>query len=323
MRQAFSILELMVSLSLICLLMAVLFPAIQEARETARRIDCANRLRQIGIASAARETSHGDLPYGFLNAHPLSSEYSKDFGHLARILAYADWHGELNDQSNIFALENSRSLSSRVRFLECPSSILPRKSGPYAQDFLGLKPLVNGELAQSDYNFSAGYLDKPTGFGTATFHEGAGALSIQVDRGVRLAEILDGTSNTLLVWESVSGAIVQRDSDVTKITQVSPGNSQTIFVTRDNRFVELSTPETFRAYAHSWAGFREGYLSIDNKRLINIDNYLGRPFSFHRSGVNVAFCDGAVRFVSSSTDSVALCSMVSINRSESTVLRDE
>ena len=322
MRRGFTLIELMVVLAVVGVITAMLLPAVQQARESARRIECANRLRQISIATLTREAAFRDLPYAFMNEHPLSPTYARDFGYFSRLLTQLEVPVELDNRGNVFASVNSPLLLSRVPVLECPSSFLPRTLGPYSQDFLAAKPIINLHLAVSDFAFSGGYLDKPIGFGIAKFYDGIGVLSLRQDRGVRLADILDGTSNTLMIWENASGAIVQKNLESTQISQIVSGNSNMIFVSRDKNFVEITAPEAFRSYVHSWAGFRVGYLSMDNPVQVNLTNSLGRPFSFHQTGSNASCCDGSVKFISSMTDSLVLCNTVSIQQSDSPVLND-
>ena len=63
-RAGFTIIELLVVIAIIAILVAMLLPAIQAAREAARRTQCANNLRQLGVAATAYETTHGVLPPG-------------------------------------------------------------------------------------------------------------------------------------------------------------------------------------------------------------------------------------------------------------------
>ena len=88
-RSGFTIIELMVSITIIGLLVAMLLPAVQSARETARRTTCINHLKQYGIAITGFETSHGEFPAGF-GPYQASSQTGAGQSPIAQAI---DWLG--------------------------------------------------------------------------------------------------------------------------------------------------------------------------------------------------------------------------------------
>src|SRR3954451_689431 len=95
-RSAFTLVELLVVIAIIGILVALLLPAIQAARESARRSQCTNNLRQLGIAALNYESSKKAFPYGRKRGQVTKADGSTaalnvaQWGHLAWILPYAE-----------------------------------------------------------------------------------------------------------------------------------------------------------------------------------------------------------------------------------------
>src|SRR5947209_5881792 len=130
-KRAFTLIELLVVIAIISVLIALLLPAVQAARETARRIQCANNLKQIGLALHNYISAVGVLPPGRFNSHIAGhgncwGTYSQLLPYLEQTAIYNSFNFSLPPDTDTLAVSNTTGFESFINGLICPSDSSPQ-----------------------------------------------------------------------------------------------------------------------------------------------------------------------------------------------------
>jgi prepilin-type N-terminal cleavage/methylation domain-containing protein/prepilin-type processing-associated H-X9-DG protein len=288
-RRGFTLVELLVVIAIIGILIALLLPAVQAAREAARRAQCNNHLKQIGLATHSYLTTHNVFPSGFLFQAPgLLNRADRPnrapgFSWSTLILPQLEQtaiYGVMNFGLGMHQPPNRAAVATVLPFSVCPSATNPAthfRVGTAGDQF----GYVNPGLAVTNYIGCAGsfvqsaYFDQP--------EPRRNGIMIE-DSRLGMQAVRDGTSNTILAGESVYYG--------------NGGNVGT-----GNFFWD---PTWFGHFRHDLGGradapecvLRAGEFRI-NPPQVAADNVKRNSFSSrHPGGANFAMADGSVRFIS-------------------------
>jgi prepilin-type N-terminal cleavage/methylation domain-containing protein/prepilin-type processing-associated H-X9-DG protein len=310
-RRAFTLIELLVVVSIIGLLIGLLLPAVQAARESARRMQCVNNLKQLALGAHNFETANGSFPPGTSGGPSLASTRVL----LLPYLEQASLYNRFDLTTNVSdTLVNLTARSQDIAMFLCPSD---PSTGRWVDP-----PLVEGDppvgSGRSNYYGNLGihawaYNQSPNyAYTKDARHAGVFAYV----SSTRLADIADGTSNTVMFAEVKRGAfpnnneidiiVVQPNlwgtgSPVTNANNLTPpavcnklpGYKQLTYTGLQYQRGTLLAS----LYTHTVApnSKKRDCVSFPTLELAHLASR-----SYHSGGVNVALCDGSVRFVKDS-----------------------
>jgi len=310
-RRGFTLIELLVVIAIIAVLIALLLPAVQAAREAARRSQCVNNLKQLGLALYNYESTHGGYTFGGANygwcagGTPANhtGENVMNLNGLATLLPYLEQKtiydtinfsvvaaditvgncGTCTTKGNVpgSALANTTAGGTLVNSFLCPSDGGEKKTKGgafYGQDKGGL---FKGY--KTNYDFTGYAVTTPSGIGAYACNAWASTAAVGrymfgENSNATIASVRDGTSNTIAMMEKTFDVYNGDGSAWMFRGWVETGVDPSVGI---NRWVYPSTPTTFmrgRLGSWSWGG------------------------SLHPGGANALRGDGSVVFLKESSD---------------------
>ncbi|MDB5387202.1 MAG: putative major pilin subunit [Planctomycetaceae bacterium] len=288
LARGFTLIELLVVIAIIAVLIALLLPAVQQAREAARRTQCRNNLKNLGLAMHNYHETHSVFPWG-MDEHE------------------AFWHGMLLPQLEQAAIYNgivwiesgngnwdsgsfnTAACATVISVFRCPSMPIPEHIDN--QGIAGRVP--------NSYRGCAGSNIYSDDVSTIPAGVPAGAMALEQvglngmlfgDSSVRMRDVTDGTSNTVMFGESYWDTYVKDGQEMD--------------------YWQIGSPQTGGWTAGGTGGteYTEGLGSTGprlNSRLIPTESGVLMEMSFgsyHIGGANIGMADGSVRFISENVD---------------------
>jgi len=320
LRDAFTLVELLVVIAIIGILVALLLPAVQSAREAARRTQCLNKLKQWGLAMHLHHDTQGTLPYGATGNVDVGTDDPNYYPRQTWVMYLYPFieQGNLDALNDLdksfyeapFTIQGTMNGlgGQEVSLYKCPSDgfgtdqttgTYQRRRGNY---------VVNWGHAKFDGPYNPARLESypggPINSGMAPFRFESGRRS--QPRKSSFAKIVDGTSSTLMMSEYL---ISSQPEDLDWRGDIL--NDEGMF-----HFQTINTPNSSNP-----DGIERGFYTEINDPLMpgiavdrNAQHNAAR--SRHTGGVNVAFCDGSSRFFSNDVSPLLWVSLGTMNGGE-------
>lgn len=273
--RGFTLLEVMIVLAMILMLVSLLLPAVQQAREAARRTQCRSNLFQVSLALQNYRMAHGVLPPGSSNAtRPILSIASEDqyhMGWIVQILPFLEkttLFAHIDFSKSVYAKVNDDVRMRRLPVLMCPSGAVGSETCYFG---------VHNDFEAPIDIYQNGVLF--------------------LNSSIRREQVADGDSNTIFILESrpdsslgwASGSRSSMRNGVSWVNQAAAGTPGV-----DPIFANHLRGNPTEAVRRELGQFNQGV------------EFVGGPGSSHLNGYHVAFGDGVARLINSGIDASLL-----------------
>jgi prepilin-type N-terminal cleavage/methylation domain-containing protein/prepilin-type processing-associated H-X9-DG protein len=273
MRRAFTLIEVLVVISIIGVLVSLLLPAVQSSREASRRLQCTNNLKQIGLALLNYEVSHKHFPAGYVSQFDSNgNDTGPGWGWASQILPQLEETAVHNTIHFDLPIEHP---SNAARVATIPGYLCPSES--QRQFWAAKRPDGTQicEVAESNYVAVFGTTE-PGVDGDGMFFRNS---------HVAIQDVTDGLSKTLAVGE--------RTHELGRATWVGSVTNAVLFAEDENTQAQkVSETSAGMCLGHAGEGIGPGGSGGD----------VNQFYSLHGEGANFLFADGHVNFLPTSMD---------------------
>ena len=299
-RRGFTLIELLVVIAIIAVLIGLLLPAVQAAREAARRMQCTNNLKQIALAASNYHDAYGCFPQGVQFTFDFSTS-----GHHVALLPFLEQVPLFNAMNFNWIVPWSGANTTfagpvRPSVYVCPSDTMGTQVDIF-DEALYFDPgyfyfyYTRFPQAYTSYAGNAGTWFRHSRYSQAILNQsnglffrnegspGAGISGPTIWTAVRIADITDGTSNTIAHGEHALGLLTDADRIVNGPTWACGWYGDTLFTS----FYPLNPQKKVQNV------YGDGLTEA----------FIGAASSFHPGGANFAMADGSVRFIKDTIDS--------------------
>jgi prepilin-type N-terminal cleavage/methylation domain-containing protein len=316
-RRAFTLIELLVVIAIIAVLVALLLPAVQQAREAARRSQCKNNLHQIGLAFHNYHEALNAFPYAYFVGTNLNVN-----NWATQLLPYLD-QAPLYNQFNCsvppfneavaffppaVVAKNLSVIATTVPVFKCPSAPTASPTYPGALPASVLGVAVSWTAAEGDYSVTTGVRSGYAQIAYANFnpYDRGGVLVAlgpppNKNKTSRIADVVDGTSNTFIIGERTGGGIIYHKK------QTFDGGPSPFTKANGGGWADaLNGEHWLKGALYDGTTQQNG-----GPCAINCTNVLGDGFhSFHDGGCHFLMTDGAVRFISANIAAFTMAGLI-------------
>jgi prepilin-type N-terminal cleavage/methylation domain-containing protein/prepilin-type processing-associated H-X9-DG protein len=290
----FTLVELLVVIAIIGILIALLLPAVQAAREAARRSQCTNNMKQIGLALHNYHDTYKTFPAGFLYR---GGNGKCNYGWNVAIMPFMEqqpFYDQL-DPGTIPCYDRYKAGASAAdrALLQTPFDTLrcPSDDGPELALNINFGGSNRFRVAVSNYVASCGYGDRPT-----KDDECGGVF--YGNSWKKFADIKDGTTNTFAVGERCYGQPGHKTHKHLAATWIGVG--------KNNSYGNNATLRTLCRNSFS--------LNYDYHAAGSSQNMGKGCASYHPGGANYLLCDGSTHFLSETTNKSGVIQWLSLRK---------
>lgn len=318
LKKGFTLIELLVVIAIIAILIALLLPAVQQAREAARRSTCKNNLKQLGLAFHNYHDTHRCFPFAWF-LDPTNPANLKAGGYGVMLLPFIDqaplynrWNSSYPALNEFAAIpevaQNLTVIATPLPVFMCPST---PEASTHDYDLTATGTPLTYTAARSDYCPASGvrgtysslaYTGHPAAAsrsGMLTF-VGLDISGSPGDPITRIRDIVDGSSNTVLLGERVGGTNIYSGQTL------SPTLTTLLGPTNGGGWGDFLNGEHW--YQGSLRDGTDG--GSGGPCAINCSSARSTGFlSFHVGGAHFLLGDGAVRFISQNVDAYTFASL--------------